>query len=500
MDTWNSDQVLYVLQYLNVNDLNRVSSTARRYFYLVNEYRCLRGPELVTARSFRGDLGTQKTQEETLKESLEQLQSKPNLALCFSTSESDSLATYLEDSRRLIPLSTTFLEARSSDIQSAHQKKVEWDSRCLSLLAHFPNATIQGFHFDHDNDDTFLSRSSSDFSGYIESLQQQNVDWKAFIVYACGELGGLSQTLIADLQRAYPDAIIVGGFCNEGYVTDETSEGSTEIRYIEDGVFGVALGGDIPMKSVVSRGAKSLVQDEPRPTSPLKVQSATFHKNEGGSYHTLDRFIDESGRIMTFHEVLAKYSQPEFIGLRRQNEDGFHIADVHPLSHSRNMICIIKQSGDDEDSYLNADIDLYDLDGDACKSDVAVKMALLKEQTKDEQILGALMFTCSGRGPNPGFLIDKEMHDATCFSDAFPNVPCLGFYAGGEIGPEAVVARQDAFQRGNVKLQGFTAVFALFIVPKAGRWVRHDLDDAPERVQQFCAERLIASPTRMSAD
>eukprot|EP00797_Seminavis_robusta_P004490 Sro1293_g260100.2 (107) ;mRNA; r:5590-5910 len=83
------------------------------------------------------------------------------------------------------------------------------------------------------------------------------------------------------------------------------------------------------------------------------------------------------------------------------------------------------------------------------------------------------------------------MADANAFSSAFgAKVPCVGFYAGGEIGPLATAPAPDAdpsrnlFQRGKAALQGFTAVFALFIAPKVD--LRHvDIDDSPEHVSEF---------------
>ena len=60
----------------------------------------------------------------------------------------------------------------------------------------------------------------------------------------------------------------------------------------------------------------------------------------------------------------------------------------------------------------------------------------------------------------------EDMLDATYFERTFPGVPLLGYYAGGEIGPEARVAREDAFMCSNAAVQGFTAVFGVFIVPE----------------------------------
>lgn len=91
-------------------------------------------------------------------------------------------------------------------------------------------------------------------------------------------------------------------------------------------------------------------------------------------------------------------------------------------------------------------------------------------------------------------MMGEKMADAAAWSTHFPTVPLLGWYAGGEIGPMAMAGRQhalrgrDATQR--VALQGFTAVFALWIVPVVD-WATVHLDDAAETVKSFCRNRLL---------
>jgi hypothetical protein len=124
-------------------------------------------------------------------------------------------------------------------------------------------------------------------------------------------------------------------------------------------------------------------------------------------------------------------------------------------------------------------------------------MQRLHDQTKTLQILGALMFTCNGRGPTRNDLMNDDMVDATTFAQYFPNVPCVGFYAGGEIGPMALAGCQSTFHNGKAALQGFTAVFALFIVPQ--KIPQHQccstslyhVDDSTDSVREFIHHRWL---------
>lgn len=98
------------------------------------------------------------------------------------------------------------------------------------------------------------------------------------------------------------------------------------------------------------------------------------------------------------------------------------------------------------------------------------------------------MISCNGRGPEQSML-EEEMADARRFARAFPGVPCIGFYAGGEIGPEARARKLDPFNTGKACIQGFTAVFGVFIVPERSEKFEV-LDDMPETVRNFLRYRL----------
>ena len=156
----------------------------------------------------------------------------------------------------------------------------------------------------------------------------------------------------------------------------------------------------------------------------------------------------ETGTVYTVPNFLSEFGIPELVGLRRPNEDGFALENFTEVPRSHNALLVF---GDGNPaSIVGANLDFFELDGAFCVTDMEQRMRQLQEATKDEELLGALMITCSGRGPRPNHLISEEMADARRFSNAFPHVPCLGFYAGGEVGPPALAGRQSAFQTGKV--------------------------------------------------
>jgi len=87
----------------------------------------------------------------------------------------------------------------------------------------------------------------------------------------------------------------------------------------------------------------------------------------------------------------------------------------------------------------------------------AARTELIDQQ--QQQLLGALMFTCTAR---------DEAADALDFAAAFPHTSIVGMPAGGEIGPSARRLSggcEGATQTGCAQMQGFTAVYGLFAVP-----------------------------------
>eukprot|EP00930_Biecheleria_cincta_P072546 TRINITY_DN59927_c0_g1_i1.p1 TRINITY_DN59927_c0_g1~~TRINITY_DN59927_c0_g1_i1.p1 ORF type:complete len:407 (-),score=75.86 TRINITY_DN59927_c0_g1_i1:202-1422(-) len=89
----------------------------------------------------------------------------------------------------------------------------------------------------------------------------------------------------------------------------------------------------------------------------------------------------------------------------------------------------------------------------------AAKQLRRARQEAEEQgnsVLGGLMFTCCAR---------DEFSDAKAFMSAFPATPLAGMPCGGEIGPDASESPGSVTQVGNVKFQGYTAVYGLFSHP-----------------------------------
>jgi small ligand-binding sensory domain FIST len=550
LDDLNYNNVLNVIEYLNVIDSGMFAATSRRHLYLVSEYRRLRGPEVAAASSWDGD-GRQRSARDVASAPMRRMQKPPNLVLAFNGHECWSELG--DELSKVLPPDAVVLGACARSIQVNLGTKdggaaVESSSKASVMFASFPNADIRPFSFNgsffgHHGRDPHYERDPEEvrrgFEAYAEELSLESErHWRSIIVYAAGRSGArFVDSFVSVMQTRLPNVAIVGGICDGGYVTRNVLSRSNLLRstvrrlrmiihnlggngrqmsaavektdlvdlalrlqaqhsragmdWVEDGIFGAVLGGDVPVRSIVSRGVRSITHDVPQPSSPYVVKTAELIPKQEGwhseSVHLIRDFLHKgTGRTIDAAEILTRATvEPEFIGVRRPHEDGF---ELHMLGQGA-LVVPTDGSPAQEGSLVGAEVDFFYLDGEACCRDVDRTVSMLREQTRGEEILGAVMFSCSGRGPRRGGLIGEDMADATRFANAFPDVPCLGYYAGGEIGPTALAGNRNVFRQGKATVQGFTAVFCLFIVPVVERR-DYELDDSPDAVRAFVDEWL----------
>lgn len=575
MDSFSSDLALRIIQYLNVDDSGRLAEASQRYYYLVHQYRLLKGSEIGIATLGPRTLSRAPGADEPydaekfaammVKDCKEKLQNKPSLVLGFSVPHDmvgaiSAKMTFPDSSDNTTPTIGLTCVAHQ-DIQVCEPGVQIGPNELTSLMAmNFPDATIlpysiQGRPKPADLD--FLEQRLT-----FHNQTDQEDFWKAMILYAVDRGADATDQITTRMQTIIPNALIVGGVCAGGFVSlptftkeelalmsikqlrytlerycpysyDAKKVLSSKSHFVEytwnmlrreeitrnsfgsmsqisgSGIFGVFLGGNVPVKSVVSRGVHSVLNRNgpPRCFSNLVVKEVILSKPGDDDYifgddpdaeavHVVRKVLDrDTGSIYTPMELMVKYAssapQFEFIGFKRKGRDGFQLFDVNNLTQATNTFVILTENSEhDLETLEGAELDFFSLNGEACMEDMDRTMLQLKQQTEGEKILGALIYTCNGRGPEGGSFIPEAQSDAKRFVKVFPNVPCTGFYAAGEYGPVALAGNENVFQSGHATLQGFTAVFALFIVPENDGLENYNLDDSNENVGKFVREQL----------
>ncbi|MCO5216333.1 MAG: FIST C-terminal domain-containing protein [Thermomicrobiales bacterium] len=79
---------------------------------------------------------------------------------------------------------------------------------------------------------------------------------------------------------------------------------------------------------------------------------------------------------------------------------------------------------------------------DAHRASVDLHQKLAELQELDIRIVGGILSTCKGRGTS---MFGRNDHDSAAVARALPDVPVVGLYSGGELGPVGDVPAYNAF-------------------------------------------------------
>ena len=263
------------LSFLSARTKARFETCCRWNLVLLRELR-RRLPQLVASSS-------KNSAHQVLKDALEKLTARPNLAFIFYDSPRNDWSKAVDN---LLPKDTFLLAAHTPAIQSNIDKKVSATGGATVMLGSYPEAYFANFHLDFSSLPASVGPGTeicaSAYQRMKKSLDKQipiahagsNHFWKVFIVFPCGNNGTWAvDPILANLQRDYADAAIIGGVCKGGGVrvfglpecamapkcmscTAASPSSSGQVKFIHSGIVGLALGGNVPIRAVVSRGVK----------------------------------------------------------------------------------------------------------------------------------------------------------------------------------------------------------------------------------------------------
>lgn len=247
------------------------------------------------------------------------------------------------------------------------------------------------------------------------------------------------QEVLGLLEERYPGTTAIGGLAGGGQDAGENRLIFHD-EVLASGLVGVRLSGPVDIRPVISQGC--------RPIGDRFVVTKAEHNliHELGGAPALQR-------LQTVFESLGGED-------RRRAHRALHIGivfDEHRAHFERGDFLVRNLVGADQTTGAVAI-------GDVVQEGQTVQFHLRDAQSASEDLnlllaadrathrrppLGALMFSCCGRGQG---LFGRPNHDAAAVTERLGAIPVAGFFAQGEIGPVG----------GRNFLHGYTASMALF--------------------------------------
>lgn len=399
-------------------------------------------------------LSTRPSLEAAVKEVVEQaqqsLQAPPDLAIVFISS------AFASEYSRLMPLLQEHLFVPAligcsgggvvGINLNGQPQEVEGEAAISLTLAHLPDVQVHAFHIPTEE----LPDLDSPPQAWIDLIGVPPQERPQFVLLADPFSPGINE-LLQGLDFAYPDAVKVGGLASVGSVSSRSGLFCNYHRH-QSGIVGVALSGNIVLEAIVAQGCRPIgqpyrvVEGERNVLLKLEVQSSGDAVSCGLTQTPLEvlqamfRDLSEEDRLLAQHSLFVGVAQSEF-KLNLEQGD-FLIRNLLGVDPKTGAIAI----GDRVRPGQRIQFHLRDAKASA--EDLRMLLERYQRQHPDAHPVGALMFSCMGRGEG---LYEEPNFDSQLFDRHIHRVPISGFFCGGEIGPV-----------GNTTfLHGYTSVFGI---------------------------------------
>ncbi len=249
----------------------------------------------------------------------------------------------------------------------------------------------------------------------------------------------MTDQLVSHLQQLRPEVTLLGGMAS----SHQQQQGCAvfiDDRALMGGAAMMGLKG-VSVKPVVAQGAEPLGQ----PWIVTDCEANTVKTL--GSRPALEVLqetlmeLDDDTRERAVRNLLVGLAMNEY---KETHERGdFLIRNVMGADRESGVVAInaIPRVGQTFQFQFR--------DAQAADDDLRTRLSDLRDALQpDEEVLGALLCSCNGRGRG---LFGEPDHDAAALTEVFGPVPTAGFFCNGEIGPVG----------GENYLHGFTASIAV---------------------------------------
>lgn len=308
------------------------------------------------------------------------------------------------------------------------------DQPGLSLwLAHAPGAKLSAMHLEFER-----SAEGSFIAGWPDALAG---GWgpDAFLTILADPFSFPTDVMLEQLNTDRPGVPVIGGMASGSH-----RPGGTRIilndQVHSEGAVAIHCDGGLRLRTIVSQGCRPIGR-----TMVITKAERNVLQQLGGKAAVLrlKEMFDELPnreqslvqRGLHLGRVVSEYQE-------RFEQGDFLIRNVVGIDPDSGALGV----GD----YVRVGQTVQFHVRDAESADVELRQMLgkIKEELAERSV-GALMFSCNGRGTN---LFEQPHHDASCVKETLGGIPLAGFFAAGEIGPIG----------GKNFVHGFTASIGVF--------------------------------------
>ncbi|MEE8466695.1 MAG: FIST N-terminal domain-containing protein [Dehalococcoidia bacterium] len=248
------------------------------------------------------------------------------------------------------------------------------------------------------------------------------------------------QDLLMGMDYAFPKAAKIGGLASGA-----SQQGGNALfldeQVLRSGVIGLALDGNIVVDTVVAQGCRPIGQPMRISKSERNMLLELEGKPPMQILRSMFEELPERDRELLGHSLFLGVVMDELIENPVQGD--FLIRNVVGMDQKTGGLAI----GD----MLNEGqlVQFHLRDAETSTDDLKAVLSRYADQNRENDIPGALLFSCLGRGQ---YLYGRANHDTDLFREKLGAVPLGGFFCNGEIGPVS----------GTTFLHGYTSSFGLF--------------------------------------
>jgi small ligand-binding sensory domain FIST len=248
------------------------------------------------------------------------------------------------------------------------------------------------------------------------------------------------QNLIMGLDFAFEAAVKIGGLASSAQ-----QQGQNALflggKVYRSGLVGVAMHGNIAVDTVVAQGCRPIGKPMRITQSRRNLLVELDGQPPLALLRGLFQDLNERDRGLMRHSLFLGVVMDEFIDQPRQGD--FLIRNVMGMDERTGVLAVGEML---KEGQL---VQFHLRDAETSAQDLQAVLERYAGENRENQIHGALLFSCLGRGQ---YLYGRPNHDSEIFQTTMGSVPLGGFFCNGEIGPVS----------GTTFLHGYTSSFGIF--------------------------------------